>query len=189
MVSRILLCLAVLSAAPALAARTVLDDYLTLPRKYLAALGTTADRTSLIRVSDVRHGYLELEGAWEGDAQVALWTGRAGQRLLGVVQTDCGPVCHQTLYFLKRQNGHWVDVTRATVSPPSSAALLGDFQRVSPDGQRPGEDMPPVLYRLPRVGTAIEVIVDPGFTDRPTVLTRLRFDPGTMRFTDQGGPK
>ncbi len=188
MVSRILLCCALLSASPVLAA-TVLDDYLTLPQKYLAALGTTADRTSLIRVQDLRNGYLELEGAWEGNAQVALWTGRGGQRLLGVVQTDCGPVCHQTLYFLKRQNGRWVDVTRTTFSPPSSAVLLGYFRTASRNTRRPGEDTPPFLYTLPRVGTAIEVVVDPTFTDHPTVLTRLRFDAATMRFTDLGGPK
>ncbi len=178
-------------ATPVAAPKTVLDYYLLLPTKYLKALGSTQDRLSLISLRDVKNGYLELSGSWEGDAHVVLWKSAAGQNLLGVSQTECGPVCHQTLWFLTFQDGKWTDVTAKTFPLLSQKSMLGYYNRVkgTADQALTTADELPFLYVLPRYQTTIRFVVDPTFASKPMTLTTFKFDKKALKFIDAQGVK
>lgn len=179
------------TAAAKTAPKTVLDYYLLLPAKYLKALASSQDRLSLISLKDVKNGYLELSGNWEGDAHVVLWKSATGQDLLGVSQTDCGPVCHQTIWFLTFKDGKWADVTAKTFPLLSQKAMLGYYNKVktSADQSLTTADELPFLYVFPRYQTSIKAIVDPTFTTKPMTLTTFKFDQKALKFIDAQGVK
>ena len=189
MLAGLLLTCSAATAASTPAPKTVLDYYRLLPVKYLKALGSSQDRMSLISLKDVKNGYLELSGSWEGDAHVVLWKSSAGQDLLGVSQTDCGPVCQQTLWFLTFKDGKWTDVTAKTFPPLSQNTMLKYYGRVktTADQAFTTADELPFLYVLPRYQTTIKLIIDPTFASRPVTLTTFKFDRKAQKFTDTLG--
>ena len=92
-------------------------------------------RKSLIKVEDVKNGYLYLEGMWEGWAEIALFRKADGTYLVAVSQVGCGPGCAGDLMFLAYEKGRWTNVTRRVFPAASS----GDY-----------------YFKLPRAGTTVE---------------------------------
>ena len=189
MLTGVLLACCLSTAVSTPAPKTVLDYYLLLPEKYLKALGSSQDRLSLISLRDVKNGYLELSGGWEGDAHVVLWKSAAGQDLLGVSQTDCGPVCQQTLWFLTFKDGKWTNVTAKAFPTLSQKTMLNYYNEMKStvDQAFTTADELPFLYILPRYQTTIKLIINPTFASRPTTLTTFKFDQKALKFVDTLG--
>jgi hypothetical protein len=100
-------------------------------------------RRSLIKIEDIKNGYLRLESSkWEGWVEVALFKKADGNYLIAISQVECGPGCGGDLLFLTYNKGTWANVTKR-VFPSNSSSDEGYF-------------------KLPRVGTTIELICGDG---------------------------
>jgi hypothetical protein len=95
-------------------------------------------RKSLIKIEDVKNGYLRLEGTREGWEEIALFKKSGGGYIVALSQVECGPGCMGDLMFLSYYRGVWTNVTNK-VFPFSPSSKRGYFQ-------------------LPRVGTTIELV-------------------------------
>jgi hypothetical protein len=141
--------------------KTVTEFYLALPNSkvdvkgledsefpdpffFLQSHGSYSDRASvgyrrsLIRIEDIKNGYLRLQGrGWEGWSEVALFKKADGEYLVAISEVECGPGCGGPVMFLTYNDGKWTDVT-TQVFPSDTRSDRGYF-------------------RLPRVGTTIEL--------------------------------
>jgi len=144
--------------------RTVTDFYLTLPGSVNGIEGTQESdlygfendfrfysnerneskaeilryRKSLIKIEDIKNGYLRLESdKWHGWVELALFKKADGSTLVAISQVECGPVCSGGVIFCAYRNSHWKNVTQEVFSESSS---------------RRG------YYALPRVGTSINSV-------------------------------
>ncbi len=162
----------------------VLDYYNALPATLLPILKGVRDRSTLLKIKDVKNGYLRLEGAWDGYAEIALWNNRVGQNLLGINQTSCAPVCVQNIHFVRLLSGEWVDVTSKSLPKLTDQMLLDRYNKLKTkeDENYTVRDILPFIYNLPRFGTKIEVAVDEQFTERPIKLFDLIFLPEKLAF-------
>ena len=95
-------------------------------------------RKSLIKIADLKNGYLRLEGTWEGWAEIALFKKADGEYVVAFSQVGCGPGCSGRIIFLTYRDHTWKDVT----------------DQVFPVNSIPDEG----YFKLPRVGTTIELI-------------------------------
>ena len=97
-------------------------------------------RKSLIKVEDIKNGYLRLESSdWKGWVEVALFKKADGSNLVAISQVRCSPTCTGGILLTTYKNGRSRNVT-AQVFPDSSAAAG--------------------YYKLPRVGTSISLVCD-----------------------------
>lgn len=97
-----------------------------------------AYRKSLIKIEDVKNGYLRVEShEWKGWAEVALFKKADGSYVVAISQVACTASCRGGVIFATYRSGHWKDVTKE-VFPHSS-------QQQS-------------YYQLPRVGTSIVLV-------------------------------
>jgi hypothetical protein len=95
-------------------------------------------RKSLIKIEDIRNGYLRLESNdWKGWAEVAIFKKTDGSYVVAISQVVCAASCRGGLVFATYKSGHWKNVT-PQVFPHSQ--------------QRQG------YYQLPREGTSIVLI-------------------------------
>jgi hypothetical protein len=94
-------------------------------------------RKSLIKIEDLKNGYLYLEGMWEGWAEIALFKKADGTYLVAFSQVGCGPGCEGDIMFLTYNRGDWTNVTKQ-VFP---------FTYSYNDG----------YFKLPRAGTNLEL--------------------------------
>ena len=95
-------------------------------------------RKSLIKIEDIKNGYLRLESnEWKGWTEVALFKKADGSSLVAISQVECKPGCSGGLIFSLYTKGHWNNVTRQVF--PESSSLHG-------------------YYTLPRVGTSIALV-------------------------------
>lgn len=69
-------------------------------------------RKSLIKIEDVKNGYLKFEGAWEGWAEIALFEKKDGSYLIAHAESGCGPPCAGFIKFFTYRSGKWTDVTK-----------------------------------------------------------------------------
>jgi hypothetical protein len=95
-------------------------------------------RRSLIKIEDLKNGYLRLESnEWKGWAEVALFKKADGSYLVAISQVTCEPWCRGGLVFATYKSGHWKDATKQVF---------------------PGSSQQHGYYKLPRVGTSIVLI-------------------------------
>jgi len=95
-------------------------------------------RKSLIKIEDIKNGYLRLESnEWKGWVEIALFKKADGFYVVAISQVTCEASCTGGVIFATYKNGHWKNVTRQ-VFPGSS--------------QKRG------YYQLPRVGTSIDLL-------------------------------
>lgn len=109
---------------------------------------------SLIRVEDIRNGYLKLKGPWEGWAEVALFRNADRSYIVCVSQVGCGPSCEGEIIFLTLDNRRWTNVT-ASVFPFDPNSAIGYF-------------------KLPRTGARIDLICGDESDETCKLGTRLR---------------
>ncbi len=95
-------------------------------------------RKSLIKVEDIKNGYLRLESnEWKGWVEIALFKKADGSYVVAISQVACGPACSGGVIFATYKTGHWKNVTKQV------------FPRSLPRAS---------YYQLPRVGTSIVLV-------------------------------
>ena len=95
-------------------------------------------RKSLIKIEDIKNGYLRLESnEWEGWVEIALFKKGDGSYLVALSQVACRPGCSGGIIFSTYKSGNWKNETNQ-VFPGSP--------------QRGG------YYKLPRFGTTIALV-------------------------------
>ena len=142
--------------------QTVTDYFMAFPTnqfaknndgKILQGAALTKFRRSLIKVEDTKNGYLRLEGAWEGWAEIALFKKADGSYLVAQTETGCGPACGGSIKFFTYNAGKWADVTKQVFPALSTTAVRQAFvaKKMNPaDGTES-------YFLLPRVGTTIKM--------------------------------
>ena len=95
-------------------------------------------RRSLIKIEDIKNGYLRLESKdWKGWVEIALFKKADGSYVVAISQTACEPTCRGGVMFAIYENGRWKNVTKQVF--PHSSKQRG-------------------YYQLPRVGTSIDLL-------------------------------
>ena len=93
-------------------------------------------RKSLIKIEDLKNGYLRLESnKWQGWVEIALFKKADGSYVVAISQVACGQGCSGGVIFATYKSGHWKNITRQVFPHPSQG-----------------------YYRLPRIGTSIVLI-------------------------------
>lgn len=94
-------------------------------------------RRSLIKVADIKNGYLRLESVeLEGWIEMALFKKLDGTYVVALSQVGCGPGCDGAVMFMTYKKGTWTNVTNEVF---------------------PADPAPNGYYQLPRTGTTIEL--------------------------------
>lgn len=177
-----------LSQEPTL--RTIKDFYLLIPEKYFYLADkqdgsksfTTESRLNAISIYDAKNGYLRLTKHWEGEAEVALFNGLNNTVYLGIIIDSCSPGCTQNITFLQYiadSKEKFLDVTSKALPTVSKKLLLSSYKsKKSPEDEDYSEDDLPILYRLPRYGTTLQIYVDQQFTNKEILLAELLWQNG-----------
>ena len=144
--------------------KTVIDFYLALPGSINGVAGAastvrgfeddfifysnernesrsaiTKYRKSLIKIEDIKNGYLRLEDrGWEGWMEIALFKARDGSNIVAISQVGCGPGCSGGVLFLEYKREKWINVTR-------------EIFRAAPFSDNG-------YFKLPREGTTIQLL-------------------------------
>ena len=144
--------------------KTVTDFYLAMPsgfystdnegNKITSKTGIVKHRKSLIKIEDVKNGYLKLEGAWEGWAEIALFKKKDGSYLIAQAESGCGPVCSGFIKFFDYKNGKWSDVTDKVFPVLTEARIKKAFVDKKIDTEETGAN---IYFVLPREGTTVRM--------------------------------
>ncbi|MEP6925941.1 MAG: hypothetical protein ABI954_15845 [Pyrinomonadaceae bacterium] len=110
------------SLAHAQEPKIVTDFYLAMPndnyshpygREIKGKAAITKYRKSLIKIEDIKNGYLKIEpNEEEGWSEIALFKKTDGSYLVAHSQVGCGPACGGGTEFLTYAGGKWTDVTK-----------------------------------------------------------------------------
>ena len=157
------------------APQTVLDYYDLLTAEELPALDAGGKpRRALIKRQDVANGFLSVENN-EGWAQVALFRKKDRTAVIGVTQTECGPVCGGFVKFLQYRDGKWQDVTDALLPKATDQEILAAYNRLKKAGDDAYtfKDPPLVYWDLPRAGTTVKMLTGDSGSEADKVLMRF----------------
>ena len=164
----ITLAIVVLSATASMAQlKTITDYYLAMPgdlystdingNKVTAKATLAKHRRSLIKIGDIKNGYLRLEGPWEGWAEIALFKKTAGGYIVAQAESGCGPACDGSVKFWSVTNGKWSDVTKTVFTELHGKEASKIFNAKKADDEEAAEaDGMPFYYLLPREGTTLK---------------------------------
>lgn len=155
-----MLCCLLAAGSAAQTPKTVTDHFLAFPYTDLVTnaegkeFTTKGDiekfRRSLIKIEDVKNGYLRLEGGWEGWGEFALFKKADGSYLIAKAIVECGPVCMGTLAFYELKDGNWNDVTGSFFQAPDNDEVTAAAKKA-----KLADTSPNMYYALPRKGTQI----------------------------------
>ncbi len=148
--------------------KTVTDFYLAMPS---SVYSTTSEgneitnknelikyRRSLIKIEDIKNGYLRLEGAWEGWSEIVLFKKTDGSYIIAESKTGCGPGCEGSLKFQTFKNNKWTDVTKEVWTDISFKEAVKVFNSRKQDGIEPAEENDfSFYYLLPRYGKTLKI--------------------------------
>ncbi|MBS1792661.1 MAG: hypothetical protein JSS81_02335 [Acidobacteria bacterium] len=148
--------------------KTVTDYFLAMPaetyatdidgQKFKDRAALTKYRKSLIKIEDVKNGYLKLEGAWEGWSEIALFKRRDGGYLVAETSVGCGPACVGGLKLSTYTNGKWTDVTKQFQPVFTDAEAFAAYKSKGGDDDeiKSGADLGS-YYLLPRAGRTVKI--------------------------------
>lgn len=146
------------------AQKTVTDYFLAFPadkyatdnngEKINGATPLKRFRKSLIKIEDTKNGYLKLEGAWEGWAEIALFKKKDGSYLIAHAESGCGPVCDGFIKFYTYKAGKWTDVTDKVFPSLTEAQVKKAFADKKIDTSENGLNS---YFLLPRNGTTVKL--------------------------------
>lgn len=141
--------------------QTVADYYLLLPTENLPILESVRSRRSIIKTEDAKNGFLRLEGAWEGWAEIALFRKSNKEAVIAVESVECGPACMGAAQFLTYKNGRWTDVTAQVVPELSDEDILAAYLRIKTDDDDAHtlDDPPYTYWVLPQKGTTVKLVL------------------------------
>ncbi len=149
--------------------KTVTDYFLAMPnnlystniegKKFTSKAAITKHRKSLIKIEDIKNGYLKLEGPWEGWAEIALFKKSDGSYIVGHVETGCGPVCGGSINFYSYKAGKWTDVTKKVLPEISEKDVVTAYNSKIAEGiEKAVEDKGMTTYFvLPRNGKIMKL--------------------------------
>lgn len=149
--------------------KTVTDYFLAMPddvystdiegNKVKGKPALTKHRKSLIKIEDIKNGYLRLEGPWEGWAEIALFKKTDGSYIIAQAENGCGPACDGFVKFFTYSAGKWTDVTKTVFTEPTAKAVVKQFNATkAADDEAAGEEGMPFYYSLPREGRLMRVV-------------------------------
>lgn len=144
--------------------KTVTDFYLAMPSNVYATdiegnaikgkAAITKHRKSLIKTEDIKNGYLKLEGAWEGWAEIALFKKKDGSYLIAQAESGCGPACEGFVKFFTYKAGKWTDVTKQVFPNLTEAQVKQAFIGKKLDLEENGTSH---YFLLPQTGTTVKM--------------------------------
>ncbi len=147
--------------------KTVTDYFLAMPNDvYSSGLdGTKAKgkaaitklRKSLIKIEDIKNGYLKLEGTWEGWAEIALFKKTDGSYIIAQAENGCGPACDGFVKFWTYNAGKWSDITKSVFTDIDSKQAAKLFNAKKPAEDEAVTDDLPFYYLLPREGKTLKL--------------------------------
>ena len=141
--------------------KTITDFYMALPDSRSSATGEwhffhppdgvhgqaaiAKYRRSLIKIEDIKNGYLKLEGqAWEGWVEMALFKKTDGSYIVAISEVGCGPGCSSELELVELENGAWKSVTNQYFP-----AFTAKEEALRAEGS---------YFQLPRVGRTVKMV-------------------------------
>lgn len=146
--------------------KTVADFYYLLPNDRFAPFDDGSKkipslysyRKSIIKIEDIKNGYIKIEADWDGWAEIVIFKKTNGDYIVGVSSVACGPVCGSSVEFLSYKNGQWKDVTEQIFPKITEAQVRAAYEQKN---LKVGEEgLPELVYNLPRVGKTITVDTD-----------------------------
>jgi hypothetical protein len=149
--------------------KTVTDFYLAMPndaystniegKKITNKAALIKYRKSLIKIEDTQNGYLKLEGAWEGWAEIALFKRKDGSYLIAETSVGCGPGCDGGVKFSTYQTAKWTDVTKQFAPKVTNQMAFEGFRKNGGVNEEinSGEDLS-FYYLLPRIGRTLQIV-------------------------------
>jgi hypothetical protein len=143
--------------------KTVTDYYLAMPndlysstiegKKITNKAALIKHRKSLIKIEDIKNGYLKLEGPWEGWAEIALFKKTDGSYIIAQAESGCGPACDGSVKFWTYKAGKWADVTKSVFTEPTGKAVAKQFNATKGETDEAADESGmPFYYNLPRQG-------------------------------------
>lgn len=172
--------------------KTVTDFYLAMPNdvyatnmegnKITGKAALTKHRKSLIKTEDIKNGYLKLEGAWEGWAEIALFKKKDGSYLIAQSETGCGPACEGFIKFFTYKAGKWTDVTKQVFPMPTDNQVAAAFKAKKINT----EDGMSNYFLLPQTGTTVKMacnMCENGETNEEPELVLMEFTWNGEKFT------
>lgn len=149
--------------------KTVTDYFLAMPNDVYSTsldgkqitnkLALTKLRKSMIKIEDIKNGYLKLEGAWEGWAEIALFKKNDGSYIIAQAENGCGPACEGFVKFWTYNAGKWADVTKTVFTEPTGKAVAKQFNVTKhAEDEAADESGMSFYYSLPRQGTVMRVV-------------------------------
>lgn len=186
-----LLTVALAVNAAAQTPKTVTDYFLAFPadkyatdnngEKINGATPLKRFRKSLIKIEDVKNGYLKLEGPWEGWAEIALFKKKDGSYLIAHAESGCGPVCDGFIYFYTYKAGKWTDVTFKVFPNLSEAQVKKAFADKKIDTS---ENDLNAYFLLPRQGTTIKMVCNE-CSEEANDFVLMEFEWNGEKFTEK----
>lgn len=149
--------------------KTVTDYFLAMPndvysttiegKKITNKAALIKFRKSMIKVEDVKNGYLRIEGTWEGWAEIALFKKTDGSYIIAQAENGCGPACDGFVKFWTYSAGKWTDVTKSVFTEPSGKSVAKQFNATKGETDEAAEESGmPFYYSLPREGRVMRVV-------------------------------
>ncbi len=148
--------------------KTVTDFYLAMPndrfltnlegKKITNKAELIKFRKSLIKIEDIKNGYLKLEGTWEGWAEIALFRKKDGSYLIAETSVGCGPACDGSLKLSTYSGGKWTDVTKQFAPKVTNQMTFDGFKANGGINEeiKSGDDLP-FYYLLPQFGKTLKI--------------------------------
>jgi hypothetical protein len=150
----------------------VLDYYKLEPDNALASEAMQAKLT----ITDLKNGYLKIEGAFEGYIEVALFRKKDKSPILVISKTSCGPVCHSEVSAYTHKDGKMIDITETTLPRPSEPEINAIYNRKKKTGDDDyGTFAVPLVYELPQIGRTITIKADQTFAPSDITIFKLDF--------------
>lgn len=173
--------------------KTVTDFYLVMPsnlystdiegNKIAGKAALSKHRKSLIKTEDIKNGYLKLEGAWEGWAEIALFKKKDGSYLIAQAENGCGPACEGFVKFFTYKAGKFTDVTKQVFPTLTEAQVKQVFTAKNINLEDSGMSY---YFLLPQQGTTVKMacnMCENGETNEEPDFTLMEFTWNGEKFT------
>lgn len=126
--------------------KSVYDYFVEIPDQYFLDL-SVEDRTGNITTLDEENYFIAFAPFMlDGNGSFTIFLS-GGEQLFAIETKGCGPLCQQSVYFLKKSGDKYIDVTDQYM--PTI-----DYEKLKEESEN--EPFNPIFY-LPRFGTEIEV--------------------------------
>ncbi len=148
--------------------KTVTDYFLAMPdnvysttlegKKVTGKPALTKLRKSMIKIEDIKNGYLKLEGAWEGWAEIALFRKNDWSYIIAQAENGCGPACDGFVKFWTYKSGKWTEITAQIFPEISQKTAAKAFNAKKPANEESADENGfPFYYLLPRQGRTLKI--------------------------------